>query len=212
MVFSTTALAAAARLFPPLALCFVLVACSDYIISAPPPYKDALVGLYQAPAESVPEDVPVRVVGPVGFVVSENAELYLEYIKTNLAKRDRQIFGGNRWADADIDPEFLVERAVALFKSRYPDMEMLDDLNAARRAGKKTTIILDVRVAAGKFSGHTTAVDLTALLFDSDLRPVSRVVGRGRAVMPWPATDYRVQQAAAKALQELNAKLNAVLR
>ena len=118
----------------------------------------------------------------------------------------------NKMAEKDITPDLLVARVIALLKARQPDLELVDDLNAVRARGKKSAAVVDVRGVLGQRSGDRNLIDLAVVFFDERLQPISRVTGQGVSVIPYPAFDPGVTQAATQALQQLDGKLDGVLR
>lgn len=199
--FSGAAVAAAAMLH-------VLTACTPV---EPPRYVDPLARLYNAPASSVPQDVPVKLQEPVGLVTSENGEAYLAYAAAGEEHLRKHILV-NEIASKDLDPKFLANEIVAMLKRRFPGIELLDDLASARKAKKKGTILVDMQTTIGQYTGQTTTVQLTVILFDGAQKPVSRIVATGQGVLGYPAWDARVKEASTLALQQLDQKLSAVLR
>jgi len=191
-----------------LAFPLVLAGC---ITPDPPKYDDALAGLSSSVAANAPVGARASVRGPAALVVSENTEKMLESHET-VEKGLRAQLLVNESAAQSRDPTHLVNKIVALVKTRVPNIELVDDLATASRRGKKSTIVVDLRSELGKLSGQRTNVAVTLVFMDERQRPVSRITGQGSAVIPYPAFSFGFQEAADQALQDLAAKMDAVLR
>jgi len=200
--------AGASRMTAVLGLAIAMTACAPI---EPPRYVDPLAKLHNVPASSVPRDVPVKLQEPIGLVVSENGELFLDYAAAG-EKGLRSMVLVNETASKDLDPKYVINQVVGLLKRRYPRIELVDDLASARKTGKKGTILVDIQTAIGQYTGQTTTVQLTLILFDAVQTPISRVTGTGQGVLGYPAFDARVKQASDAALQQLDTKLAQVLR
>lgn len=186
---------------------FAVTACAPI---EPPKYVDPLARLYNAPASSVPADVPVKLQEPIGLVTSENGEQFFAYAEAGEEHLRKQVIV-NEVASKDLDPKYLVNEIVALLKKRYPHIELIDDLASARKTNKKGTVLVDIQTTIGQFTGQTTTVQLTVIFFDASQKPVSRVVATGQGVLGYPAFDARVKEASNIALQQLDQKLTSVL-
>jgi hypothetical protein len=177
----------------------------------PPTYADPMQGLYDGSAAAVPADRPVAVRRPLALVFSNNVETYLQYTEAGIKGLKSHIMV-NAQAGRDIDPNRLADRIVGMFKARYPDVAMADDLAEAARTGAKTVCLVDIQVAFGRMSGDTTKVELNTIFFDDKPAPVSRMRGYGQGVVPYPAWDVQFTPASEAALRELEGKLVTLLR
>lgn len=196
------------RLSLALALAGATAACAPI---EPPRYVDPLAKLHNVPASSVPLDVPVKLQEPVGLVVSENGELFLNYAAAGeTGLRSAMIV--NETASKDLDPKYVVNQIVGLLKRRYPRIDLVEDLASARKIGKKGVFLVDIQTTIGQSTGQTTTVQLTLIIVDAKQTPISRITGTGQGVLGYPAFDARVKQASDMALQQLEAKLALVLR
>jgi hypothetical protein len=180
----------------------------------PPLYKDPLAGIMPVSPAVFPIDAPVTVEQPAGLIVSDNTELYLQYYIAS----DKAINGNFGSPDDDIhrdmNPKFVVDRITYLLRSRYPNIELIDDMNAADRLRKKTIFVVDVQATFKQIAGQTTMFDFTVFAFDTQRRPVSKITGHGEAIVPLQtvAQNIGVQAAANQALQELDHKITASFR
>jgi hypothetical protein len=190
---------------------FALSACYSVPPPADPVYSDPLFKLHTIQSTSVPENAPAIVAEPLALVVSENAESYISWVRA-LQAHGASYAMPNIHAVDEAAPEFLVDRWIAFIRKRFPAAELIDDLRTAQERNFKTTLVLDPQVKFGKVTGQTTSVVLTSIVFDSNVRPVSRIVGRGQGTLGWPAFDYKFQPASARALSEFEARLTQIIR
>jgi hypothetical protein len=84
--------------------------------------------------------------------------------------------------------------------------------DAAAGSGKKAVCLVDIRTVPGGTSGHTTTVDATLYFFNTKMDAISKMSGHGEAVVPYPAISERIQPSTDAAVQQLDAKLSALLR
>jgi len=182
--------------------------------SFPPPvqYKDPLSGIMPVSTTAFTVDALVRVEQPAGLIVSDNTESYLQFEKGGDTAAHNYGPMTNDVAVRDMNPKSFVDRIIYLLRSRYPNIELIDDMNAAARLGKKTVFVIDVQPVYGRYSGQTTKFDLAVFVFDSQRHPISKITGYGEAVIPYPATDFRVKESSSQALQELDRKMSQYLR
>lgn len=177
------------------------LALSGCVTPDPPKYGDALGGVTNQRGSGRTASFVIR--SPAGFVVNENTEKYLR----NASDVDGVLKGfgpmTNTMASDDQNPRTVITKLVELVKERNPDIRFFDSPAAARAAGLQTTVVADVRVSLGKFTGQTTTVEATLVLLDRGQRPVSRISGRGQATLGYPAFTYGVGAATEQALAQL---------
>jgi hypothetical protein len=193
-----------------LLLALALTGCGTPI--PPPAYTDAFQGLVNQSAATVPADRPVTMRQPLGLIFSDNLELYLRYVQAGDAELKSYGPLTNTTAVADIDPKFIAANVLTMLKSHYPDIELLQDFNQAIASGKKGVCLVDIQPVLGQRSGQTTTIDIVAYFFDERMQPVSRIAGRGTAVLPYPAWDIGVQPATRAAVEQLDGKLTALAK
>lgn len=182
-------------------------------LAPPPAYKDPLSGIVPISASAVPLNASIKVEQPIGLIVSDNTESYIEYQKSNTQVAQQfNVNGLNDDLMRDIDPKTLVDSVVSLLRKRYPKITLVDDMNAAAHAGMKSVFVIDVQAVMGNYSGQTTTVDLTLLAFDQQVRPASKITGHGAYVIPFPADSLHFREAATQALQDLDQKMTRYFR
>ncbi len=193
-----------------LLLALALAGCAATV--PPPVYTDPFQGLVNQSAATVPADRPVTARQPLGLIFSDNLELYLRYVQVGDASLKSYGALTNTTAVADLDPKFVAAHVITMLKAHYPDIELLQDFNQAIATGKKGVWLVDIQPVLGQRSGQTTTVDIAAYFFDERMQPVSRLSGRGTAVLPYPAWDIGVQPATLAAVQQLDGKLTALAK
>lgn len=177
----------------------------------PPQYQDPLAGLLNQSSAAVPVDAQVKLQQPMVVVLSSNFETYLQYAQ----KVDKSLksYGAltNSSAVADVDPKALGASVVAMIKARFADARLVDDLNDALKAGAKSVCVVDLQIFLGARSGDATRVEISTIFLDGQMRPVSKVTGRGAGTIPYPAWTLALQPAIAASLRDIDAKLGALL-
>ena len=138
-------------------------------IPPPPQYKDPLVGIVPISASAVPPNATVTIQQPAALIVSDNTEAYLEYQKSsNQVIQAMNVAGANNGIIRDMDPKSLIDGVISRLRKRYPQIALVDDMNAAASTQKKTVFVVDVQAAMGQIGGEITSVDLQVLTFDAD--------------------------------------------
>jgi hypothetical protein len=168
-----------------------------------PVYSDPLAGLYNMPASSVPNDVPVdyytpgssrsgkpstRAVLTMAVVPGANYDRLRDYFD---AKKSSFLGGSSD----DLDAKKTVRRVLDLLKERYPWIELMDDVATAQQRNVSLTLVVDIRAILG--SPNVAQIDV--IVFDEDRKPISRIAVEGRA-------SGSFQDALTQALAQLDAK------
>jgi hypothetical protein len=194
-----------------LALSVVLAGCG----AGPPPpvYSDAFKGIYNQSATSVPADVSVKVQPPVGVILSDNVEAYFAFIQ-----KSNEYWGTiipasltNTVAMSDSDPRYISQHVLDMLKRHYLTATLVHDFKEAVGTGKKAVFLVDIKAVIGQGSFKTTTVDISVYAFDAKMNPVSVVSGHGEGVIPYPATEMRVQSSTDTAIQQLDGKITALI-
>ena len=196
-------------------LFLVLVATASLAgcLAPPPQYKDPLSGIVQTSASAVPPNATIKVEQPIGLIVSDNTEFYIEYQKSNTqVAQQLNVAGSNNGFMKEIDPQALVNDIVSLLRRRYQKITLVDDMNAATHSGLKTVLVIDVQAVMGNYSFQTTKIDLTLVAFDQQAQPISRIVGHGEYAIPYPAFTLGFHEASAQALQQLDQNMTQYFR
>ena len=197
-------------------LLLVLVATASLAGCLPPPpaYKDPLSGIMPIAASAVPQNAPVKVEQPAALIVSDNTEAFLQYAThSDQINKSAAFLVADNDALNDLDPRPVVSKVTALLKARYPQIELVDDMNAAQHANKRTVFVVDIKAVIGQIAGDATKVDITLLVFDPQRRAVSKIGGHGEVVMPFPATEsLHFQEASAQALRQLDQTMTRYFR
>jgi hypothetical protein len=188
-----------------------LGACGVAQPIARPIYSDPLANISNARSGTFRTDAPVKKAEPFGFILSDNVERFVDYIARNDA--DLLSYGplSNTVALRDSNPRFLADLVVSQLKSRYTDIELVNDLNDALQKQKKSVAVIDIQVQLGNGSGDTTVVEIGLLFFDENFQPASKISARGAATIGYPAFSPRFRDAAEQASNELVKKLDALL-
>lgn len=194
---------------------FILCAALAGCVSAPPrpTYGDAFTGLYNQSAASVPADVPVRIQHPVGVILSDNVETYIDWMKRVDEAVHQAIPSSliNTVAEADANPNYISAQFLDMLKRHFPDAQVVRDFNGAVGSGKKAVVLLDLQPWIAGRSGETTTVDATLYFFDAQMNPVSKMSGHGEAVTPFPATSSMVQPSTDAAVRQMDARITALV-
>lgn len=178
-----------------------------------PPYDDAFKGIYRQSSATVPGDVPVTVRPPVGIILSDNVETYINWVKQSNAYWGKVIPASltNEVAIADSNPNYIAAQVLDMLKRHFPDAQVVKDFNEAVASGKHAVCLVDIRAIHGASSFKTTTIDIVAYFFDASMNPVSKMSGHGEAVVPYPATTARVQPSTDAAVQQLDAKIRTLV-
>lgn len=182
----------------------------------PPTYSaDAFKGIYNRNSTSVPADAPVTVTAPVGVIFSENVETYIGYIKDSTAYWGNVVPASltNTVAVADNDPIYFAGRTLAMLKNRFPSAQKVHDFSEAVSTGKKSVILIDMKLKPMQpYGDRTTRVEIDAYFFDSTMNPVSKLVGQGAWVVPFASLEMGVQKSIDQALAQINEKMAQYVR
>jgi hypothetical protein len=189
-----------------------LAACSG---PPPPTYSaDAFKGIFNQNSATVPLDRPVAVQPPVGIIFSDNVELYLGAVKEAADYWSRVIPESlkNNVAYADGDPAYFAGQVLAMLKSHFPTATVVHDFNEAVSTGKKSVVLIDLHVKMMEpYGDRTTKYDIDAYFFDSSMSPVSRLSGHGEYAVPFASATAGMQRSIDAALQQLSAKISALV-
>lgn len=177
---------------------------------AAPAYRDPLVDLAggKLRAEDVPLDAPVKAGRSVAWTFGSNATGFVDY--ADAGRRYASSVGTSDATLKQADPLIMIDGSVALLRSRYPNIKLVNDLATAARQHIDTTFVLDLRLVWGIWPGDPITADLMLIALDGQQRPLSRMTGHGEVTIrayvtpdPRPAYDH--------ALLELKEKMNRLL-
>lgn len=147
-----------------------------------------------------------RAGGRVGLVLTGNTNKSVADLQENIVRGGEVIIPNTKMIQ-DLDPLYMHARLLAALKNRYPNISLQNDVGSSIRNKNNLTVVADVRSTLGKVSGQTTTVSIILLFKDARGRQVGKVSGLGSATLPYPAWDYRIQEAADAALSQVAAKL-----
>lgn len=176
---------------------------------APPKYEDALSGLHNLPGSSAPADALFKAGSTVALVFGSNIDRILQQRSDADAatKSLGPLFTSTRQL-ADQDPQYVITAATGILRLRYPQLEGVDDIATAAQRKFSSTIVLDVTIRLGTYSGRQTIVALTAVAFDSRQQPVSRVDASGAATLGYPAYTTKQKEASDAAIALFRSKVD----
>ena len=202
------------KLMAALGLAFFLCACAGSG-PQPPGHVDAFTNLYKQNATTVPADVPVVVQQPVGVIFSDNFESWFKYVSDANAYWSKIVPASltNTVVQADTHPAFISGRVLDVIKRRFPTAEVVKDFPQAVSSGKKAVILVDLRARPMQpYGDRTTRIGIDFYFFDARMTPVSKISGDGQRNVPFGGADGGVQVAVDGALQQIEARMNAVVR
>lgn len=148
-------------------------------------YQDPLTGLYNLSASSVPADVPAKAGPTIALVLGSNIDKLLQH-REDIDKTTTAISWRASDRLKDQDPQYLLTSAVQILHQRYPNLDKAEDLATVARHQIKSSIVLDVVVAAGPSSGQKTTATVIAVFFDDKQMPISRIDASGQATVGYP--------------------------
>jgi hypothetical protein len=151
--------------------------------SGAPIYSDPLAGLYNLPASTVPNDVPVDYYTPGSTHSGKSATrsvLTMAVVPGANFDRLQQYFDSKGKDSSDLDTTKTVRRVVDVLKERYPWLELMDDIATAQQRNVSLTLVVDIRAMLGG-SSDTTVAQIDIIVFDEQRKPLSRIAVEGRA-------------------------------
>jgi hypothetical protein len=193
-----------------------LVVGLDACTGPPPPVysADAFKGIYNQNSAAVPADRPATMQPPVGIIFSDNVELYLGSVKEAADYWSRVVPESlkNNVVYADGDLAYFAGQTLAMLKSHFPTATVVHDFNEAVSTGKKSVVLIDLHVKMMEpYGDRTTKYDIDAYFFDSSMSPVSRLSGHGEYAVPFASATAGMQRSIDAALQQLSAKISALV-
>lgn len=184
-----------------------------------PRYSDALTGLFNKPASSVPLDVAVNYYAPhpssggaaravltMALVPGANYGRLRQYHQQAVEAATTP--NARALAQDDLQTQPVLQKAVEIVKERYPWLELMDDVATAQERNVSLTLVMDIRSRLGSQAGAPTSVEIEVVVFDERRQPVSRILATGQS-SPGSPGDYGFQRAAGAALEELADKSKA---
>lgn len=178
-----------------------MASASSASSSGAPAYTDPLAGLYNRPASTVPNDIPVNYYTP-GSTRGKGARAVLTMAVVPGANFDAVQSYFESKKSADLDTNKIVRRVVEVLKERYPWIELMDDVATAQQRNVSLTLVVDIRAIVGGFMSASVAT-IDVIVFDEDRKPFSRLTVEGRA--------GSFQEALTEALNQLNTKGKTIL-
>lgn len=176
---------------------------------APPKYEDALSGLHNLPGSNAPSDAPFKAGPTIALVFGSNIERILQHRSdADAATKSMGPLFTSTEQLADQDPQYVITAATGILRRRYPQLEGIDDIATAAQRKFSSTIVLDVTVRLGTYSGKQTLVALTAIAFGSRQQPESRLEASGAATLGYPAWTTKQKEASDVAIAVFKAKVD----
>ncbi|MBC9966269.1 hypothetical protein PQH03_15880 [Ralstonia insidiosa] len=197
--------------------CAVVLTLGGCASSAPPPPPpvDAFSGILNMSSAAVPADAPVSLGQPVGFIISENVEHHIGFMKDTVAYWGKVIPSSltNTAAIADSDPNYFSAHMLAMLKRHFPTLQYVHDFPEAVATGKKGVILIDMRMKwMEPYGDRTNRIHVDAYFFDRGMNPVSKLSGEAEYKVPFASMEGGVQRITDAAIQQIDAKITALVR
>lgn len=164
---------------------------------------------------AVPADAPVSLGQPVGFIVSENVEHHVGFMKDTVAYWGNVVPSSltNTAAIADADPNYFSAHMLAMLKRHFPTLQYVHDFPEAVATGKKGVILIDMRMKwMEPYGDRTNRIHVDAYFFDRGMNPVSKLSGEAEYKVPFASMEGGVQRITDAAIQQIDAKITALVR
>ncbi len=172
-------------------------------VTVPEYDADPLADLGAAPATNAYRDVKLA------LILSENTHQSIGHL--NEARDYVESFGflADPNAAVDTNPKNFVDGLNLTLETRFREVVALEKLAEATASEADMVMVLDFKIALGEMSGDTTTVDINGIFLDLQGRKISEVPGHGEAVIPYPASDFRLRLAISAALKDFRDRLDA---
>lgn len=118
-----------------------LIALAGCVSGPPlPTYGDAFKGLYNQSSATVPADVAIRIQHPVAIILSDNVELYIDWLKRTDEAIHRAIPDSliNTVGEADANPNYISAQFLDMLKRHFPEAQVVRDFNCRHRRGQES--------------------------------------------------------------------------
>jgi hypothetical protein len=184
--------------------------------AGPPPPKpvDAFQGLLDMSSASVPVDAPVTMGQPIGFITSDNVENYIGGIKDANAYWGKIVPSSltNTAVIADTDPTYFSAQMLGMLRRHYPTIQRVHDFREAVQRGMKGVILVDLKMKwMEPYGDRTNRMHVDFYFFDAGMNPVSKLSGEAEYKVPFAAMEGHVQKITDQALQQIDAKMTALV-
>jgi hypothetical protein len=199
------------RLMALVALTVVAAACTG-----PPPPKpvDAFEGLLNMNSAAVPTDVPVTLGQPAAFMTSDNVENYIGGIRDATQYWSKIVPASltNTAVMADTDPTYFSNRMLTVLRRHFPTIQRVHDFPEAVQSGKRGVILVDLRMKwMEPYGDRTNRMHVDFYFFDTNMNAVSKISGEAEYRPPIGALEGHVQKITDEALQQIDAKMTALV-
>ena len=185
--------------------------------TGPPPPKmvDAFKDVYNGSSAAVPANAPVTMTPPIGIIFSENVEAHIG------AVRDANEYWGkvvpasltNTVVIADNNPIYFSGKILQLLQRRVPGAAPVNDFNQAAQSGKRSVILVDLRMKYMEpYGDRNQKMDIDLYFFDASMNPVSKLNGHAEYYVPMASMDTGMQKMTNAAIAELDGKISATVR
>jgi len=184
--------------------------------AGPPPPKpvDAFQGLLNMSSASVPTDAAVTMGQPIGFITSDNVENYIGGIKDANAYWGKIVPASltNTAVIADTDPTYFSAQMLGVLRKHYPTIQRVHDFREAVQKGMKGVILVDLKMKwMEPYGDRTNRMHVDFYFFDTGMNPVSKLSGEAEYKVPYAAMEGHVQKITDSALQQIDAKMTALI-
>jgi hypothetical protein len=194
------------RILPRCAVLVILAGCASA-----PAYQDPTAALADVPGGDAPLDKPAHVEQPVALVASAPTRRLVRSGGGEIGNLGGNAQGVRVLAQttsvADADIQYFFAAMIRVLKERYPSLELVDDLAAARERKFRTTLVLDLRAYRPTAASDTNRADITLVVLDAAQNPLSRIVVQGAS----GGVGGRLQDAVDMAVEQFEQKTSQLL-
>ena len=102
---------------------------------------------------------------------------------------------------------------LAMLKRHFPTLQYVHDFPEAVATGKKGVILIDMRMKwMEPYGDRTNRIHVDAYFFDRGMNPVSKLSGEAEYKVPFASMEGGVQRITDAAIQQIDAKITALVR
>ncbi|HTZ36898.1 MAG TPA: hypothetical protein VMB84_12775 [Stellaceae bacterium] len=178
--------------------------------------QDPAQPLADVPGGDAPLDKPAHVAAPVALVASAPTRRLLRAGAVGVGGELGDLGGNAQGARAllrstapsDGDIQYFLAAMIRVLTERYPNLERVDDLAAARAGGFRTTLVLDLRAFRPSAAADANRADATLVVLDAAQKPLTRIAAQGMSGGVGGRLSDAIDAAAAELAQKTAKLLN----